>query len=139
MMSLQKTKGFSRASVLHRTMEDFPTDLMNNNNNLSTILRGFKIIEFSLRTCWGLCFLTRMMMKVFLLPMFLEFSKNVKKVEVIASGKACFQLSTGFLGDFGHIITSVSFLTFILLTKIKISSCTMKVVDGKKKVSKIWF
>lgn len=80
-----------------------------------------------------------MMMKVFLLPMFLEFSKNVKKVEVIASGKACFQLSTGFLGDFGHIITSVSFLTFILLTKIKISSCTMKVVDGKKKVSKIWF
>lgn len=65
--------------------------------------------------------------------------QKCKKVEVIASGKACFQLSTGFLGDFGHIITSVSFLTFILLMKIKISLCIMKVVDGIKKVSKIWF
>lgn len=40
--------------------------------------------------------------------MFLEFSKECKEVEVLTSGKACFQLSTEFLHDFGHVITSAS-------------------------------
>lgn len=132
-MSLQETKGYSRACVLYRTIEDFPADRMNNNNNLSTILSCLKIIEYSLRTYWGLWFVSRIMMKIFLLPMCLEFSKNVKKAEVLTSGRVCFQLSAGFLDDFGHIITSASFSTFILLMKIKISSCTMEVVDGEKK------
>lgn len=113
MMSLQETKGYSRACVFYRTMEDYPGDHLNNNNNtLSTLLRGRKKIEYSLRTYWWLWFVSKTPMKGILLPMFLEFSKQCKKLEVLISGKAFFQIYTGFLADFGHTITSTSFSAF---------------------------
>lgn len=71
--------------MFYRTFEDYPGDHLNNNNTLCTLLTDLKKIEYSLRTYWGLWFVSKTM-----LPMFLEVPKECKKVELLTSGKACF-------------------------------------------------
>lgn len=107
MTSLQETKGYSGACMFYRTIEDYPGDHLNKNNALSSLLRDLKKIEYSWRTYWVLWFVSKTM-----LHMFLEVPKECKKVEVLTSVKACFQLYSGFLDNFGHIITFASFSAF---------------------------